>query len=375
MSEQKIIWLDGDYKRVEQYITEREAGTVFLVCDGAFDFLKVAHAVKALEQRGIKVVKFDGFTPNPRYEEVVAGVELFRKENCGMILAIGGGSAIDVAKCVKLYSNMDAAKNYLEQTIEPNTIPFIAMPTTAGTGSEATRYAVIYYSGEKQSVAHESCVPDVALMDSSALQTLPLYQKKATMLDALCHAIESFWSVNSTESSRAYSAQAISRILNNVEAYLQNEEQGCREMLIAANIAGKAINITQTTAGHAMCYKLTSLYGIAHGHAAALCVAALWPYMLQSAGKCIDPRGSAHLKTVWKEIAVAMGKSTSEQAVEAYLQLLKSLELEIPEMKETDYSLLKKSVNPVRLKNNPVELTEEKIEELYRSIAEMREKR
>ena len=375
MSEQKIIWLDGDYTEIEQYITERKIRKVFLVCDGAFDFLNIAHSVDALEHKGIKIVKFTGFTPNPRYEEVVAGVELFRKENCEMILAIGGGSAIDVAKCVKLYSDMDVTGNYLEQTIVPNKIPFVAMPTTAGTGSEATRYAVIYYNGEKQSVTHESCIPEVVLMDSSVLQTLPLYQKKATMLDALCHAIESFWSVNSTESSRAYSVQAISRILNNVEAYLQNEEKGCREMLIAANIAGKAINITQTTAGHAMCYKLTSLYGIAHGHAAALCVAVLWPYMLQNADKCIDPRGSGYLETVWKEIAVAMGKSTSEQAVEVYLQLLNSLELEIPEMKETDYSLLKKSVNPVRLKNNPVELTEESIEKLYRSIAEMRGKR
>lgn len=101
------------------------------------------------------------------------------------------------------------------------------------------------------------------------------------MLDALCHSMESFWSVNSTEESKQYSREAIQLMMKYKNAYLANEAIGNTAMLKAANIAGKAINITQTTAGHAMCYKLTSLYGIAHGHAAALCNAALWPYMAQ----------------------------------------------------------------------------------------------
>ena len=82
-------------------------------------------------------------------------------------------------------------------------IPFLAMPTTAGTGSEATRYAVIYYDGKKQSVTHDSVVPDVAILEPKVLKTLPLYQKKCTMMDALCQGIESWWSMNSTDESKA----------------------------------------------------------------------------------------------------------------------------------------------------------------------------
>ena len=87
---------------------------------------------------------------------------------------------------------MDSSRNYLEQPIVPNDVKLLAIPTTAGTGSEATRYAVIYYNGVKQSVADESCIPSAVLMDSSVLKTLPLYQKKSTMLDALCHALAAF---------------------------------------------------------------------------------------------------------------------------------------------------------------------------------------
>lgn len=233
----------------------------------------------------------------------------------------------------------------------PNAIPLLAVPTTAGTGSEATRYAVIYFEGEKQSVSHESCIPSAVLMDPSALRTLPEYQKKATMLDALCHAVESFWSIHSDEQSKAYARAAISRILENKDAYLANEEAGNSEMLQAAHLAGKAINITQTTAGHAMCYKITSLYGIAHGHAAALCVKALWPYMLEHPDQCTDPRGAQYLQTVFCELARAFGCDTPDQAMRKFQMLVEQLSLPVPQASGQELALLASSVNPVRLKN------------------------
>ena len=180
--------------------------------------------------------------------------------------------------------------------------------------------------------------------------------------------MESFWSVNSTEESREYSETAIKLILENKEAYLTNTRAGNKNMLLAANIAGKAINITQTTAGHAMCYKLTSLYGIAHGHAAALCVSVLWPYMLKHKEDCIDPRGQVHLTSIFEALAETMGVDCPKCAVRKYKEILQELNLTVPQMAEQDYKVLKTSVNPVRLKNNPVKLTEEVIEQLYREI-------
>ena len=369
MSKQKILIATENYEEMDQYMTENAIKNILLVCDPSISFLRIDQYFNELEKRvGVKVIKFQEFQPNPLYESAVKGVEMFHAQQCDSIVAVGGGSAIDVAKCIKLYSNMDPKENYLRQAIIPNQIKLLAVPTTAGTGSEATRYAVVYYKGEKQSITDDSCIPSAVLMDSSVLKTLPEYQKKATMMDAFSHAIESFWSVNSTEESKAYSREAIQSILANMNSYLENQETGNAAMLKAAHTAGEAINITQTTAGHAMCYKLTGLYGIAHGHAAALCVAQLFPFMIERLDRCIDVRGKEYLAEVFQQIAKAMGCVTSNEAAEKFKCILKELGFSIPQPKEEDYEVLKKSVNLVRLKNNPVNLSEEEIGLLYHRI-------
>lgn len=364
---QKIIAADNDYAELDQWITDNGIKKLLLVCDTSLAFLTSINA--HLPKISADIVKFDDFKPNPLYDSVVNGVEVFRTKHCDAIIAIGGGSAIDVAKCIKLYSNMQGNGengSFLKQEIVPNTIPFLAMPTTAGTGSEATRYAVIYYEDKKQSVSDYSCIPQTVLFDPSVLKTLPIYHKKATMMDAFCHAIESFWSVNSTDESKEYSRKAIKLILENKDGYINNNENANANMLKAANLAGKAINITQTTAGHAMCYKLTSLYGIAHGHAAALCVRSLFPYMIENTDKCIDQRGEEFLKMTFDEIANAMDCKTAQSAAEKFAQIVDSLKLDVPEINDgNDIDILKNSVNPDRLKNNPVKLDLQAIENLY----------
>ena len=157
-------------------------------------------------------------------------------------------------------------------------------------------------------------------------------------------------------------------ILDNLDGYLANDEAANRSMMTAAHYAGKAINITQTTAGHAMCYKLTSLYGVAHGHAAALVDTKLFPFMVSNTKDCVDPRGEDYLKKTFEEIASMLGCGSTDEAGAKLQGIFDSLELKVPEAKEEDYAELKTSVNPVRLKNNPVKLTEETIESLYRTI-------
>ena len=368
--EQTIITGRDNYIELDRWLEACRAKRVFLVCDASLPFLRIRDYFDALEGR-MTVVRFDDFQPNPLYESVVRGVGRFRESDCDAIIAVGGGSAMDVAKCVKLYSNMagdGADGGFLKQPIVPNGVPFLAVPTTAGTGSEATRYAVIYYEGRKQSVTSESCIPGTVLMDSSALKTLPLYQKKATMLDALCHAVESFWSVNSTEESKAYSKRAIQMVMANMEGYLANVDAANANMLAAAHTAGRAINITQTTAGHAMCYKLTSLFGCAHGHAAMLCDRVLFPWMLAHTDRCVDPRGEAWLKEVFREIAEAMGCDSPEAAARRLNEIFDSLGLEVPSATPEQYAALRTSVNPVRLKNHPIALDIDAIDELYHQI-------
>ena len=312
--EQRIITPGENYKGLDEWIDGVSAKTLMLVCDDSIKFMEgFKKHLKEIEDRGVKTVIFRDFQPNPLYENVQEGVLLFRKEKCDAVMAVGGGSAMDVAKCIKLYSGLPgsgAEGSWLTAAHAPNSVPFLAMPTTAGTGSEATRYAVIYYGGKKQSITCDSIVPGAVLMDPDTLTTLPPYQKKATMCDALCHGIESFWSVNSTEESKEFSKAAIEGVMEHMDGYLANTEEGRKGMLLAANLAGRAINITQTTAGHAMCYKITSMFRAAHGHAAMLCDRVLFPWMIQNTGKCIDPRGEEYLKGVFREIGRAMGCDT-----------------------------------------------------------------
>lgn len=367
--EQTILRVDPPYAALDELLREAGAKTLFLVCDEALRFLRLKDYFDTLETRlGIRVVRFSDFSPNPAYESVAKGVEAFRQADTDLILAVGGGSAMDVAKCIKLFSTLDPGRNYLEQEIAPNGVRLMALPTTAGTGSEATRFAVIYWRGEKQSIAHESCIPATVLIAPDTLATLPEYQRKSTLLDALCHAVESFWSVNSTEESRTCSREAIRTILEHLPEYLANREKGNEGMLRAANLAGKAINIAQTTAGHAMCYKLTSLYHVAHGHAAALCDKAVFPWLAAHTDRCIDPRGEAFLRRTLGQLAEALGCAAAEEAALRFGQLADSLALPRPEAKPEDLEVLYRSVNPVRLKNFPARLEPGDIKALYREI-------
>lgn len=370
--EQRIILSKENYIEFDKWLKENNCKKLLMVCDGSIFYMdRFNKHLEIVERKGIEMTGFRDFQPNPLYESVVAGVKLFREEKCDSIMAVGGGSAMDVAKCIKLYSNLPgdgADGSWLKAEIVPNGIPFLAMPTTAGTGSEATRYAVIYYGGAKQSITSESIIPDTVLMDPNALKTLPLYQKKATMCDALCHAIESFWSVNSTEESKEYSRTAIQGVLGNMEGYLSNTDEGNAGMLRAAHTAGKAINITQTTAGHAMCYKITSLFRSAHGHAAVLCDRVLFPWMVENTDKCIDPRGEEYLRKTLDEIGQAMDCKDACSGAKKLTELFEKLELEVPTATEAQFDELKNSVNPIRLKNHPIALDVDTINILYQKI-------
>ena len=304
-----------------------------LVCDSAFDSFGIALP--------FEVVRFSDFKPNPLYEDIRAGVKALRKTKCDCIVAIGGGSSIDTAKGIKYYNHVD--------------FPFMAVPTTSGTGSEATHFAALYKDGKKHSIANERLLPDYVILQPDMLKTLPLYQKKCTMLDALCQAIESWWSKKATTESIEYSRAAIKLILANIDSYLNNNADGNKNMLTASNLAGKAINITTTTAPHAMSYKLTTMYDLPHGHAVALCLPKVWRHMKNH-----------------NDIAKALGRKNHEEAVLFFEGLLQKLEINPPpNASADDLEILISSVNVQRLSNNPVRLGESAIKTLYEEILEV----
>lgn len=363
---QEIISGKDSYKKIEQILSQYRCQKFLLVCDSAFPFLYLKEYFETL---GVSYVIFDAFSPNPLYEDVCKGVELFREEQCEVIIAVGGGSTIDVAKCIKLYSQMNKETIYLEQEYRDTKVPLIAVPTTAGTGSESTRYAVIYYEGKKQSVTHDSIVPNYAILSAEVLKTLPLYQKKCTMLDAFCQGIESWWSVNSTEESKEYSKEAVQLIMRYMDDYIEgNSVEATEQIMLASNYAGRAINITQTTAPHAMSYKLTSFYHIPHGHAVAICLPKVWDYMWKHLEQCIDPRGKDYLLDIFMQISKELKMECIENAIHKVEDILQTLEIEAPNARKEELEGLVASVNPVRLKNNPVQLDKESLSYLYERI-------
>ena len=361
--QQEVIVTTAVRDELGRILARHDVQKLLLVVDAAFPLLETREEYLDLP---LPCSIFDAFTSNPLYEDVVAGVSCFRRQHCDAILAVGGGSAIDVAKCIKLYSGLDETRLYLDQEYRANDILLIAIPTTSGTGSESTRYAVIYHEGKKQSVTHGSNVPRYALLDPRNLVTLPLYQKKCTMLDALCQSIESWWSIHSTEASRAYARQALTLILAGMDDYLQNRDSGNLNMLRAANLAGRAINLTQTTAAHAMSYQITSLYGVPHGRAAFICLPFVWEYMWS----CVaEDDGAGALRELFSDIAHALGHGDVAGAIRFLHALDGRLFAEDRlHFDAGDIPQLVASVNPTRLSNNPIALPEEVLTELYRAI-------
>lgn len=275
-------------------------------------------------------VVFSNFTSNPKYEEMFEGLNLFKKNGCDTIVSVGGGSCIDVAKIIKLSNNseINSVVPTFKQDYKYSDIKHICIPTTSGTGSESTRHAVLYLDGVKQSISSPSIIPDYVILCPKLITTVPEYQKKATMMDALCQCIESLWSRKSTKESRKYALTSLKLLKNNYKNYLENDLNAISNVQVAANLSGKAINISETTAAHAMSYKLTSIYKIPHGHAVAICMNAIF-------NKC-------KVRIKFKDINVK----------ELFFDILSSFKLSTRIIiSKYELKILTKSVNLDRLKN------------------------
>lgn len=141
----------NNYRKLKDWVMQKEIASLFVV--GEELSRRMPGLVRVLKSLPIQFFSFDEYESNPKYESVRKGIQVYRRLHCDGIIVVGGGSAIDVAKCIKLFQGMSGdgeGGSFLQQEIIPNDIPFLAVPTTAGTGSEATRFAVIYYNGVKQ---------------------------------------------------------------------------------------------------------------------------------------------------------------------------------------------------------------------------------
>ena len=262
MKQEEYLGLGG-IKHLEDILKNNHFENIFLVTGkDSYGSCGAEEAVYSLMSR-YTFSRFCDFEVNPKIEDVERGISLFREKDYDMIVAIGGGSVLDIAKLIKILSPQSGKpKEYIkkEKEIEVQGMPLVAIPTTAGSGSEATHFAVVYIDKEKYSLAHDYILPEHAILDSKLTTNLPPKITASTGMDILSQAIESYWSVNSKDESKEYAQESISLVLNNLITAVNNPSPRSREfMLKASHLAGKAINITKTTAPHALSYPLTSL--------------------------------------------------------------------------------------------------------------------
>ena len=240
----------------------------------------LARAQKLLSGAGLQAVLFDQVEREPGIPTVLAGAELGRANNCDLVVGIGGGSAMDVAKAVAvLLRNPPPLDRYFgQEKLDHAAAPIVCVPTTAGTASEVTRYSVIVdpEANAKKTIAAASIIPRLAILDPELSLLLPLALTAQTGMDAFSHALEAYLSTAGNIVSDAFCLESLEMIAETLPAVLaEPKDIDLRHrMLVAAMLAGLALNSAGTIINHGMAYTLSIRYQMGHGLANAL----LLPY-------------------------------------------------------------------------------------------------
>lgn len=261
-------------------VARRLGGTrVLLVTDPGIESAgHAARAIAVLEQNGLRVTVFDGVEENPTGEHVAAGAAVARQAGIDLIAGLGGGSAMDTAKGINfIHTNGGRMADYWgTQKAAREMLPFVAIPTTAGTGSEAQKYAVISDAGSHRKMAcgDSKALASVAILDPELTATMPRSVAAITGLDAISHAVESAACTARTNASRRLSAEAWARLDRAYERALAapGDSEARADMLIGSHLAGAAIENSMLGAAHSCANPLTARFGITHGVAVVLCL-------------------------------------------------------------------------------------------------------
>ena len=348
---------------VSSILRSVQTDRLFLVVDEPA--WQASGAKEALEPQFLQraTTWFTDFELNPKLEDVERGIEAYRECQPDLVIALGGGTAIDLAKligslAVQAASARDIATG--RASIESTGKSLMAIPTTAGTGSEATHFAVVYVDGEKYSVAHPSLLPRYAVVDSRLTASLPKRITAATGLDAFCQAIESMWSVAATEESMRYATDAARLAFGNLVTATNSPTPEAREaMSRASHLAGKAINITKTTAPHALSYALTSRHDVPHGMAVAITLTSMLAFNAEVTDEdCNDPRGADAVRERIARILSGLGTDNVEDASASITSLLTQINCpttfdSVGVQTSDELKYIVDSVNTERLSNNP----------------------
>lgn len=376
---QQVVHLRKDALDEVGSILERiPADRLFFVVDQLA--YTASGAAKLLESQlsGRSVTTFSDFELNPKLHDIERGIAQFRAANPDLVVALGGGTAMDLGKLIGTLARQDDSAHDIitgKASLQHKSPPLVAIPTTAGTGSEATHFAVAYVDGQKYSVADHRLLPDYAIVDPMLTHSLPARITAETGLDAFCQAIESKWSVCSTSESKDYASESIPLSWGHLVAAVQRPVEADRlAMCRAAHLAGKAINISKTTAPHAISYTITSQFGVPHGCAVALTLGAVLAFNADvTDADCTDSRGANFVRKTIDDIVRLLGFVTALDAERGIQKCVASLGCptrlaEVGVTTDAQVEEIVEQVNIERLANNPRRLTSHSLKMILQSI-------
>ncbi|WP_253160396.1 phosphonoacetaldehyde reductase [Stieleria tagensis] len=309
------------------------------------------------------VSRFTDFELNPKLADVQRGIAQYNDHAADFVIALGGGTAMDLGKLIgALARQPNPAREIVtgKAPLLPTENRLLAIPTTAGTGSEATHFAVVYVDHQKFSLADESLLPNEAIIDPTLTHSLPPPITAATGLDAFCQAIESIWAAGASEDSVRDATESLRHSLAHLVNGVRSPTPESRlAMCRASYLAGRAINVSKTTAPHALSYALTSDYGIPHGFAVAMTLGPMLLFNSQvSESDCADPRGVQHVRKRIDLIVELLGAHDVEHAREIIARILAEIgcPANLSAAGINDIAKIQRlvgSVNAQRMSNNP----------------------
>ncbi len=368
----------GAIYKLKDILSEINPKKIFLVTGkNSYRSSNVNEPVNSILKK-YSFTQYYDFDTNPNSKDVKKAFEYFKRENYDLIIAIGGGSVLDMAKIIKfsIINNLPFIDFKEKSTSEKYiNIPLIAIPTTAGSGSEATQFAVLYINGVKHSIEDRHILPEIAIIDPNLTHSLPARLTAISGMDALCQAIESFWSVNSNNESKKYARDAIKFILTNIEKAVNQPSPEVRlAMSEASLLAGKAINISKTTAPHALSYYMTSKLGIPHGHAVSLTLGQFFIFNNDvSENDVADNRGVAYVRNNLNELFKCLDVENAPGAAALISTIMTNIGLQtkltelVPE-EEINLDAMIENINYERLTNNPRKITKQQCKRILNKI-------
>lgn len=314
----------------------------------------------------IAITRYSEFENNPNYNDLVKAVQKLSLDKPDLIIAAGGGSVMDFAKLVNIYlENQQALNRKVPSVANLRPVaPMVMIPTTSGSGSEATKFMVLFKNGRKHSLACPHLNIEYVILDPALTHSLTPRQTAVSGMDALCQGIESLWARAGTPQSREFASEAIKLLYPNIRnAVWHPDAKSRRAMALGSYYAGKAISISKTTGPHALSYFLTERMDIPHGEAVAINMEVFMKLNL--------PHLSQERITRYFRLFQVDSKET---LIRQFTNLKRELKLKVS-LKDSGVDsedALKEYLNHInqeRMMNNPKKLTKEIIyEELKKCI-------